>query len=494
VPATSTESRTNILLLVTDQHRADTIRSYGHSICETPALDSLAAAGTRFDAAFTPTAICTPARASLVTGVLPFRHKLLANSELNVGYREELDDTYPSFAYALHDAAYHTGHVGKWHVGKERGPDAFGFEGVHYPGWGNPVEHPTYTAWLEKRGLPPYRISEEIRAISPNGQEGSLLAGVLEQPVDATFEAFLADQAIERLRAYAASWHEQHQPFFLGVHWFGPHLPYCIPRDWFERYDPASIELPRSIAETFAGKPRVQAQYSAYWGFDSLSLETWRRLIAAYLGYVAMIDEQIQRVLGAAQELGLWDSTAVIFTADHGEFTGSHRLISKAPAMYDDIYRIPMIARIPGAPAGRTDTRFASLLDLTPTILDLAGVTIPDHMDGRSLAPLTRGDEQLEWRDAIFAEFHGLHFPYPQRMIRTERYKLVVNPADINELYDLGTDPDELHNRYNHPELGTIRRQLLARLYEELRRRGDNFYHWMTTMYEIGDTVHGTTP
>ncbi len=303
-------ARRNILLLVTDQHRVDTLGCYGNGICETPALDGLAASGTRFDAAFTPTAICTPARASMVTGVHPFRHKLLANFERNVGYMEELDGTYPSFAYALRDAGYRVGHVGKWHVGKDRGPEDFGFEGTHFPGWGNPVQHPEYIAWLEAHGYPPYRLSEEIRGTFPNGQPGNLLAGVLEQPAEATFEAFLADRAIRRLHEYAEGATRGDAPFFLAVHWFGPHLPYCIPREYFERYDPDAVELPASIAETFAGKPRVQRQYSAHWAFDSLSLEAWRKLTAAYWGYVSLIDEQIGRVLDAARELGLWDSTA----------------------------------------------------------------------------------------------------------------------------------------------------------------------------------------
>lgn len=493
MPEPSLDSHKNILLLVTDQHRVDTIGCYGNRICETPALNCLAVEGTRFAAAFTPTAICTPVRASLVTGVHPFPHNLLGNFERNVGHIEELDDTYPSFAYALQDAGYRTGHVGKWHVGKDRGPAEFGFEGVHYPGGGNPVEHPDYVAWLDERQFPPYRISEEMRGTFPNAQPGNLLAGVLDQPADATSEAFLADQAIRQLREYAVSWWDQQQPFFLAVHWFGPHLPCCIPRDYFARYDADSIEFPRSIAATFANKPRVQAQYSAHWAFDSLPLEAWRRLTAAYWGYVALIDEQIQHVLDTARKLGLWDPTAVIFIADHGEFTGSHRLNDKGTAMYDDIYRIPMIARVPVALSGRVDQRFASFLDLAPTILDLAGVEIPDHMDGRSLLPVVRDEDDVAWRDAIFAEFHGHHFPCPQRMIRTGRYKLVVNPSDLNELYDLEADLDEMHNQYSHPELREARISCLPGFIMELRYRGDNFYHWMTTMYEVGAKTYATS-
>lgn len=487
------QPKQNILLMVTDQHRTDTLGCYGNDVCETPALDRLAAEGTRFDNAFTPTAICTPARASLITGVLPFRHKLLANFERNVGYIEELDDTYPSFGFALRDAGYRTAHIGKWHVGRHRGPEEFGFDGSHFPGWGNPVQHPEYNQWLQERDLPPYRLSDEVRGTFPNGQPGNLLAGVLEQPVEATFEYFLADRAIERLREDAEAYRTRDEPFFLAIHWFGPHLPYCIPRDYFDRYDPADIELPASIAETFASKPSVQRQYSAHWAFDSLSLDDWKKLTAAYWGYVALIDEQVGRVIDAAKELGVWYSTAVFFTADHGEFTGSHRLNDKGPAMYDDIYRIPMIARAPGSSANRVEQRFASFMDLTSTVLDIAGIEPPGYMDSQSLMPLVRGDDQVSWRREIFAEFHGHHFPYPQRMIRTERYKLVVNPSDINELYDLESDPDELHNRYEHPELQETRTELLGRLYEELRLRGDNFYHWMTTMYDVGDKAYDTS-
>lgn len=484
MPEASNRPPMNILVLMTDQHRVDTIGCYGSASCDTPALDGLAAEGTRFDAAFTPTAICGPARASLVTGVLPFRHGLIANAELSPGTSRELDDTYPSFAWALREAGYRVGHVGKWHVGARRGPEAFGFDGIHFDGWENPVDHPAYTAWLEERGLPRYRLSEDIRLPTRSGTPGRLLAGVVEQPAEATFEAFLDDQAIARLQDWAT--HADTQPFYLGVHWFGPHLPYCVPREWFERYNADDIALPGSIAETFAGKPHVQATYSEYWGVDSLSSETLRRLVAVYHGYVAMIDTHIGRILDAVRDLGLWDSTAIMFTADHGEFTGSHRLHSKGPAMYDDIYRIPLIARIPDAPARRTDTRFASLLDVTPTMLDLAGAPIPSHLDGRSLVPLIRDDPGVAWRDAIFAEFHGLHFPYPQRMIRTERYKLVVNPADINELYDLMTDPDELHNMYDHPGLADTRHHLLTRLREEMERRGDPLHGWLAAICEVG--------
>jgi arylsulfatase A-like enzyme len=483
----------NILYLMTDQHRVDSLGTYGNPICQTPALDELAAQGTRFDQCYTATSICTPARATLLTGLLPFRHALVANYERNVAYREELDPAIIPFSRYLLDEGYRVGLVGKWHVGKEKGPEDYGFEGIHYPGWGNPVKHPDYTAYLQEKGLPPFKLLNEVRGNFPNGQPGNLLAGMLDQPVEATFEYYLAERTIERLREYAANFRETGQPFYLACHWFGPHLPYLLPEKYYNLYDPAQVELPLSFAETFAGKPTVQKNYSAHWTFDSFSRDDWRKIIALSWGYVTMIDAQVGRIMAVARELGLLDNTAIMFSADHGAFVGSHRLEDKGPAMYDDIYRIPFILRVPGAQPGHAEQSFVSLTDFMPTFLDLAGLAKPPQAEGESVRPFTLGEIPEGWRQEIVAEFHGHHFPYPQRMIRTERYKLVVNPGDVNELYDLELDPHELLNQYEHPELKEIRRDLMTRLYQTLRARGDNFYHWMTTMYDVGEKTYDTS-
>ena len=482
--------RRNILYLLTDQHRVDTLGCYGNAVVRTPALDRLAATGTRFDRWYTPTAICTPARASLLTGYAPFRHKLLANYERNVGYQEDLPDGQFTFAEALGEAGYNLGLIGKWHVGTRKTAADFGFEGPDLAGWHNPVDHPDYVAWLAEHGLPPYEISEQIRGTLPNGGPGNLLAARLHQPPEATFERYLADRAIAMLRRFAAD--GESAPFFLGLHFFGPHLPYLLPDEYFDLYDPADVELPASIAETFTDKPPVQRNYSAHWTFDTLPLEVSRKLIAVYWGYVTMIDHEIGRVLDVLDELGLEQSTAVFFSSDHGEFTGAHRLHDKGPAMYEDIYRTAGIIRAPGSPEGQVDDHFVTLTDSTATILALAGLDTDPATDSRSLLPLVSG-AQPEWAQDVVCEFHGHHFPYPQRMIRDQRYKLIVNPESVNELYDLQADADELHNRYNHPEMADVRGRLMRRLYDALVSRGDNFHHWMTSMYDIGSVTYDPT-
>lgn len=477
----------NLLFLMTDQHRVDTLGCYGNPHVATPNLDRLAATGTRFDRFYTPTAICTPARASLLTGQAPFRHRLLANHERNVGYLEDLREDAFTFPESLAERDYQLGLIGKWHVGTHRNAASYGFEGPDLPGWHNPVDHPDYLAYLEERGLPPYRITEPVRGTTPNGNPGNLLAARLQQPVEATFEYYLATRAIEQLEKYAADG----RPFFLATHFFGPHLPYLLPDAYYDRYDPGLVDLPPSIAETFEGKPPVQRNYSAHWAFDTMPLDVTRKLIAVYWGYVTLVDEQIGRILTRLDELGLTDDTAVFFTADHGEFTGAHRLHDKGPAMYEDIYRIPGIIRVPGQPP-QVREEFATLTDCTATLLELAGSDPAPATDSRSLLPLVRG-EHPDWPRELLAEFHGHHFPYPQRMLRDERYKLVVNPESVNELYDLTADPHELSNRYDHPELAAVRRRLMRRMYDLLRERGDNFYHWMTPMYDIGTSDYDPT-
>jgi arylsulfatase A-like enzyme len=157
--------------------------------------------------------------------------------------------------------------------------------------------------------------------------------------------------------------------------------------------------------------------------------------------------------------------------------------------MYEDIYRVPGIVRLPGGVPGRRTDRFATLLDVTATILDVTGLDPGNAVDGRSLRPIVQGDEN-GWREDLVCEFHGHHFPYPQRMLLTQRHKLVVNPESVNELYDLVEDPHELHNRYADPAYEAVRDVLLANLYRQLRERGDNFYHWMTSMYPVGGKDH----
>ena len=312
------------------------------------------------------------------------------------------------------------------------------------------------------------------------------MGGVYDGPVEGTYPYFLAERAIAQLKRYAAARSSDGRPYFLRVDFIGPHLPYFLPQEYADMYDPALVQRTPSMDETFEGKPRVHEWYSRHWALDTYSWETWQKVVAMYWGYVTLIDEQIGRILDALDELAITTETAVLFGADHAGFVGNHRLNDKGPMMYDDIYRIPLLARWPGhCEAGSVCDEMVTLMDLMPTFLDVAGVQVPDHVDGRSIVPLLEGSTPTDWQEAVLLQFHGHHFPYPQRAIRTHSHKLVVNPADVNELYDLDADPDELHNLIDSPKHSSIRGELMQELYSHLVAKGDNFFHWMTTMYDV---------
>ncbi|MCI5826062.1 MAG: sulfatase-like hydrolase/transferase [Arcanobacterium sp.] len=475
----------NILVIMTDQHRIDTIGCLGNPHAHTPNLDKLGEEGFAFTHCFTPTAICTPARSSLLTGKFPFKHQVLANPEWNIAYQTQIPLGTWTYTQELRNHGYNVGLVGKYHCGANL-PDKFGMDDDSFWGAENPVGNERYVAWLKENSLPPVQAHDVYRGKLPGNRDGHIIAARLRQPEEATFERFIADTAIARMKEYAADWRNKGKPFSLDVHFFGPHLPYFLPDEWFDLIDPDNVELPENFADSLIGKPPIQQNYATYWSTSSFSNEQWKKLIAVYWGYVAMIDFEIGRIMRAAEELGILDDTAVFFAADHGEFTGSHRLNDKGPAMYDEIYRVPFIAHIPGvSTVGRSDA-FVSLLDLPASIMDVVGLDPALIEDGRSIVDMTRGEEVENWRENIVCEFHGHHFPLQQRMLRTREFKLVISPESINELYDLRHDPAEMSNVYNVPVYDEIRRELAKELYKQLRERGDNsFAKWMAAMVDF---------
>ena len=191
--------------------------------------------GFAFTNAFTPTAICTPARASLLTGKRPGKRRVLANPEWSIAYRVSIPEGTWTYTQELRDAGYNVGIVGNYHCGHNL-PGKFGADDDTFWGAENPVANEEYAAWLDERGLPPVRAHDLWCGELPGGRDGHILAARLDQPEEATFERFLADRAITRLRQYAADWKEARRPFCLDVHFFGPHLPLCwggCPKDRF---------------------------------------------------------------------------------------------------------------------------------------------------------------------------------------------------------------------------------------------------------------------
>ena len=476
-------SRPNILVLMTDQQRFDTISAYGlNPICRTPHIDALARRGVRFDGAFTPTAICSPARASFYTGLYPHKHGVTANGlTLRPGIK--------GLNHYLEEAGYGCGYAGKWHVDQERGPSELGFVGKDFlgyafPGSGllpglqfgggplNQLNH--YEAYLKERGLDIPAVSHRYVGTNPTNQAQEMFARH-DGPVESCIEYFVAEEAIRVMDELAG----QDRPFFLWANFWGPHTPCLVPEPYFSMYNPDDIPEHPSYCETFANKPYRQQLIERLWGLGDYGWRGFQEISARYFGHCTLIDDMVGRILSRLEQLGLADDTAVIFTADHGDCMGAHKLIEKGEFMYDEIYRIPLLVSHPHCQdPGATSDEFVYLHDLTGSILEMAGLAVPESLDGQSFLPAMLGQDWSSGREEVYCVFERHFTEVHQRMVRTRTHQFTFNAADPGELYDLAADPHQLENLYGRPECEEVQRDLMERMERYMQELGDPLYGW----------------
>jgi arylsulfatase A-like enzyme len=434
------ENRPNILYIMTDQQRYDSLGSVGQTPCQTPHLDRLSAEGMRFDNAYSICALCSPARTSMLTGQYPHNHRMWNNNDMMQWAVRDLPDEVRLISEDLREEGYSCGYSGKWHCGEEKVPSTYGFQGMDVPNYGNPYKTDEYQAYLREHNM---EASERTNAAYP------WAGGELSGPPEAGAPYFIADFALDLLERFSEERERTGKPFMLFVSFWGPHHPCFVPEPYASMYDPSEVELWETIHDELAGKPAIHRRFtpSFYPDAQHVSDDEWRQLIAWYWGFCTYVDDQVGRLLDALDAMGRSEDTAVLFSTDHGDMTGAHGgMWDKGPFMYEETYHIPLMARVPGItqPGGVCD-RLVSNMDLATTVLDLVGVPIPEAHDGRSLVPLFR-DPEADWRDDLMCEFHGHRFLYSQRMVRWGDYKYVFNAPDEDELYDLGQDPYETTN------------------------------------------------
>ncbi len=434
---------TNILLIHSDQHRYDCLGANGHPFLRTPHIDRLAREGIRFTHAFTPVPLCTPARNCLLYGCWPHQHLAICNydTEAPRGARADL----VSFSELLQGAGYNLGYIGKWHTNAVRSPLSYGFST-----W---IDEAEYDGWRNAQGLPPRPDSNGWF-----GETDPYITGVQSRL------GWGAERTIESLRRAASG----EQPFFIRWDPSEPHLPNRVPPPYDTLYPRSQIPPWPGFADSLEGKPYIQRKQQQTWGVEGWTWEQWLPIVQRYLGEITLLDTQVGRILAVLDELGRADDTMVIYTADHGDMCGSHGMMDKHYIMYDDVVRVPLVARCPAqVPAGRVCDGFVSTgLDLARTFLDLAGLGAPATYTGESLAPALRGGAGPA-RDSVVSTYFGNQLGlFTQRMIRDHRWKYVWNATVEDELYDLETDPGELRNRAADPAaagpLTRLRLQLLA--------------------------------
>ena len=456
----------NILYIMTDQQRYDSLSLVGRTQCRTPNLDALASEGALFDNAYSVCALCSPARSSMLTGLYPHTHMMWNNNDMMQWATRDLPDNVPLISQNLVDAGYRCGYVGKWHCGESKLPGDYGFEGMNVPNYGNPYKTEEHAEYLKNNGL-------TAPEIIPSQFQG--FPGYYSGPPEACSPYFLTEYAVTMLESMCEQNRKDDTPFFLFLSFWGPHGPYLVPEPYASMYKPNDIELWPSFRENLSGKPAVQDRFRRRlshhpWASD----EAWRDRIAKYFGFCSFIDNEIGRLLAVLEDRGLAQETAVLFSTDHGDMTGSHGgFMDKGPFMYEETYHIPLIMRIPGlVPRENRIGQFVSNMDLGSTALDIAGLPVPEEHQGRSLLPLINAPDS-PWRDDIMCEFHGHRFLYSQRMLRFGDYKYIFNPPDIDELYDLVKDPHELVNVINEPNYSETLQEGRQRLQQWMKDTDD---------------------
>jgi arylsulfatase A-like enzyme len=443
-------ARPNIVLIHSDQHRYDCVRSHGHPLVRTPNLDRLAEEGVDYTHAFCPIPLCVPARASLLCGQWPTSHLNIANFDTEAP--RPMRDDVPTFSQLMRDAGYRLGYIGKWHVHQRKDPRDYGFHDY--------VPEDDYVHWRKGLGVPPRpRVNRWFGEVDPD---------VL--PSQSRL-AWGADQTIRRIECYE----RENVPFFIRWDPSEPHLPNVVPEPFHSMCPPGDVPPWPSFPDPLEGKPYIQAQQRRTWKLDSWTWDDWRPLVSRYLGEISLLDEQVGRILGCLDQLGLARNTLFVYTTDHGDMCGGHGMIDKHFIMYDDVMHVPLSLRWPGTlPAGvRCDSFILSALDLASTFLEVAGLDIPATFQGQSLLPLLSGGG-TRGREDVFGMYHGNQFGlYSQRMVRNRRWKYIWNATAEDELYDLEADPGEVRNRALAPECAEVLASLRKRLVAWMEQAGD---------------------
>lgn len=461
-----TTDKPNIVLIMTDQQRADFFASEGFPVDTMPFVDSLGARGTRFARAYTPMPTCSPARTSMLTGRFPKATRIKQNWELekSVTFGSDLPSVLRERGYTVNLAGKNHSYLGR---------DDFDFYGAPYSHTHGPAERASagekqFDQWL-------YELDHHVsESATPFPLDHQLCYRIVSDAID----------CVEQNRD---------RPYFLWLSLPEPHNPYQAPEPYFSMFSPD--DMPDRVAGPQASMARGGGwqwlrtlQEEKRPGYDA----DWRRYRAVYSGMLRMIDDQIRRFVGHLETSGTLDNTIIIFLADHGDYVGDHGLQRKGAGLPECLVHIPMMIAGPGVRADRNAADFVSLVDIMPTICEIIGAEIPFGCQGRSLWPMLTGNAYPTAEFAsIYAELgigslpYGpeerppLHFDYDgasfdelnsvtqsgnTKMVRKDNWKLLYDVSGNGALYDLDRDPGELENLFNNPQHAAAKAAMLEEL------------------------------
>jgi arylsulfatase A-like enzyme len=438
-PLSAADQRPNVLYIMADDHAAHAISAYGSKVNQTPQIDRIAREGMRFTRCFVTNSICTPSRAAILTG--KYAH---VNG---VPVFNRFDGSQPHLAKYLQQAGYHTGMIGKWHLGSE--PTGFDYWNI-LPGQGVYFD--------------PVFITKEGRKKHPGYCTDVITDFALQ---------FLKDRPADK-------------PFFLMCHHKAPHRPWQPDEKHRKQWENVPVPEPETFNDDYATRSDAAREATMRIdrdltpndlkqkppeGLTPTELKKWKyqRYMRDYLACVASVDDNVGRLLDYLDQNGLAKNTIVIYTSDQGFFLGDHDWFDKR-FMYEESLQMPFLVRWPSViKPGTVNDGMILNVDFAPMLLDAAGLKVPADIQGRSFLPLLKGERPGDWRTSMYYRYY--HYPQDHRVqphygLRTDRYKLIYfNKINQWELFDLKKDPHELKNLYADPALADVVKSLKAELY-----------------------------
>lgn len=450
--STKIKEKYNVLFIIADDLTATALSSYENTVSKTPNIDRLAAGGTRYTSAYSQYPVCGPSRASLMFGYYP-------NATNTYGYvsgRENVGSQRQSWPQLFKDNGYYTARVSKiYHMGVPTDIEK---------GSNGQDDEASWTERFNSQGPEWQAVGEaELVQNNPYGDKprkgGNVMTIVKADGDDlAHSDGKTAEKAMELIREH------KKDPFFLAVGLVRPHVPFVAPKAYFDAYPHEQMVLPPKVENDWDDIPARGINYVTSVNGE-MSEEQEKKAVAAYYASVAYMDAQVGKILDTLKEEGLEDNTIVIFTSDHGFHLGEHRFWMKV-SLHEESVRIPLIIKMPGKKAAVCNS-FTELLDLYPTISELAGLKYPNNIQGKSLVK-TLDDPDYQVRNMAFSVSQG----GKSFLVRTHKWAYIQYDEDAGagmELFNMEYDPKQYNNLANNPMYADIVKEMQNRLQIKLK-------------------------
>ena len=460
--STTGTSRPNILLFIPDGLQAAPLAP--DSQCHTPNFDRLAERGVRFERAHTTCPTCSPARASLMTGLLPHNHGVLEVEHCRDDDQCVLRTDRPHWATQLVENGYRTGYFGKWHIERTNQLDDFGWQQYAF-------KDNKFIRHMGKGSEGPLGdIDESLcrRVTGPDGYNTILHYAATAAPVEQRYPGV----SLEQTQAFLKDRLAEDQPWCCCISFTEPNEALLASHEALAHYDIDGMQLPANLHDDYAQRPNLYRRIQQV--FADVSDREWREALACYYARITELDKIFGSIYDQLQDAEALDNTIIVMVADHGRYVGSHGFDAHNFGAFEEIYNIPLIISGPGIARGCTSRALVGIHDLYPTLLELTGTPPVDNLDAHSFAAeLQRPGSQADDFSEGYAEYFGSRFSLIQRVLWHGPWKMVFNGFDFDELYNLENDPHEMHNLADDPQHAEIVRELIGRIWNRIRQSGD---------------------